>query len=248
MAKEAVILAGGFGTRLKSMVSDVPKSMAPIKNLPFLSYLLEQLHNYKFEKVILAAGYKYEVIESYFGSSYKNIELIYSVEKEPLGTGGAISEAAGLIIPDYFFALNGDTFFKVDFDRMEEMFLKNKSGLMVALKPMINFDRYGAVVTSGDRIISFNEKKFCEKGFINGGIYMLMKDWLNERVAGKVFSFEKDILEKLVDVDHIGSYISDGYFIDIGIPEDYEKAFRELPGIVYPPTPPAEAGQALKGG
>jgi D-glycero-alpha-D-manno-heptose 1-phosphate guanylyltransferase len=97
MAKEAVILAGGFGTRLKSMVSDVPKSMAPIKNLPFLSYLLEQLHNYKFEKVILAAGYKYEVIESYFGSSYKNIELIYSVEKEPLGTGGAISEAAGLI-------------------------------------------------------------------------------------------------------------------------------------------------------
>src|SRR5659263_190792 len=110
MAKEAVILTGGFGTRLKSMVSDVPKSMAPIKNLPFLSYLLEQLHKYKFEKVILAAGYKYEVIESHFGSSYKNIELIYSIEKEPLGTGGAISEAAGSINSDYFFVLNGDNF------------------------------------------------------------------------------------------------------------------------------------------
>jgi len=108
----------------ESMVSDVPKSMAPIKNLPFLSYLLEQLHKSKFEKVILAAGYKYEVIESYFGNNYKNIELGYSVEKEPLGTGGAISEAAGLVSSDYFFVLNGDTFFEVDFDRMEEMFLK----------------------------------------------------------------------------------------------------------------------------
>jgi D-glycero-alpha-D-manno-heptose 1-phosphate guanylyltransferase len=231
MAKEAVILAGGFGTRLKSLVSDVPKSMAPIKNLPFLSYLLEQLHKYKFEKIILAAGYKYKVIESYFGSSYKNIELVYSIEKEPLGTGGAISEAAGLIISDYFFILNGDTFFEIDFGKMEEIFLKNKSGLMVALKPMIKFDRYGAVITNGDRIISFNEKRFCEKGLINGGVYMVIKDWLNERAMGKVFSFEKDILEKLVGVDNITSYISDGYFIDIGIPEDYMRASEELPGL-----------------
>ena len=127
MTKEAVILAGGFGTRLKSMVSDIPKPMALIRNLPFLSYLLEHLHKYKFEKVIVAAGYKYEVIESYFGTTFKKMKLVYSVEDVPLGTGGAISKAAALISSDYFFVLNGDTFFELDFDRMEEMFITSKA-------------------------------------------------------------------------------------------------------------------------
>ena len=238
MAKEAVILAGGFGTRLMSIVSEVPKPMALIKDLPFLSYLLDQLYKYEFEKVILAVGYKYEVIESYFGTSYKNIELVYSVEKEPLGTGGAIFNTVRLIGSDYFFVLNGDTFFEVDFTRMEEKFLQSNSGLMVALKPMVNFDRYGTVTTDGERITSFNEKRFCEKGLINGGIYMIMKDWLNERVIDKVFSFEKDILEKLAGKENITYYISDGYFIDIGVPEDYERAVEELPSMMYPPIPP----------
>ncbi|MBA4321967.1 MAG: D-glycero-D-manno-heptose 1-phosphate guanosyltransferase [Odoribacter sp.] len=229
MTKEAVILAGGFGTRLKSVVADVPKPMALINKLPFLTYILEQLHKYGFEKAVLAAGYKYEVIESYFGTSYKNIELVYSVEKEPLGTGGAIAEAARSVYSDNFFVLNGDTFFEVDFERMEEKFLKGKQGLMVALKPKINFNRYGAVVTKGERIISFKEKRFCRKGLINGGIYLVNKHWLNDRTVGKIFSFEKDILEKLVGKDEITCYISDGYFIDIGIPEDYIKAFEELP-------------------
>jgi D-glycero-alpha-D-manno-heptose 1-phosphate guanylyltransferase len=229
MKKEAVILAGGLGTRLKSMVNDIPKPMALIKDLPFLAYLLEQLHKYKFDKVIFAAGYKYEIIESYFGASYKNIEIAYSVEKEPLGTGGAISEAAGLITSEYFFVMNGDTFFEVDFKDMEEMYQKSKSGLMVALKMKINFNRYGAVVTKDEKIISFNEKKFCRRGLINGGIYIVNKDWMIEKSVGKMFSFEKDILEKLVSENLITYYISDGYFIDIGIPEDYIKAFEELP-------------------
>lgn len=231
MAKEAIILAGGFGTRLKSLVNDIPKPMAPIKNQPFISYIFEQLHKYKFEKVILAAGYRSEVFLSYFGTSYKNIELIYSVEKEPLGTGGAILKASELLSSDCFFVVNGDTFFEVDFEKMEEKFLKSKSGLMVALKPMVNFDRYGAVITSEEKIISFNEKKFCEEGLINGGIYMVIKDWLNERAIGKIFSFEKDILENLVIKDDITYYISDGYFIDIGIPEDYKRASEELPDL-----------------
>ena len=127
--------------------------------------------------------------------------------------------------------MNGDTFFEVDFEKMEEKFLKSKSGLMVALKPMVNFDRYGAVITSEEKIISFNEKKFCEEGLINGGIYMVIKDWLNERAIGKIFSFEKDILENLVIKDDITYYISDGYFIDIGIPEDYKRASEELPDL-----------------
>jgi D-glycero-alpha-D-manno-heptose 1-phosphate guanylyltransferase len=237
MKREAVILAGGFGTRLKSVVADIPKPMAVIRNLPFLSYLLEQLNKFDFEKVILAAGYKHEVIESYFGSSYKGISLIYSIEKEPLGTGGAISEASGMISSDSFFVLNGDTFFEVDFNRMEEDFKTSGSGLMITLKPMVNIDRYGAVVTNNEKILSFSEKKFCESGLINGGVYLINKDWLRSRASGNVYSFEKDILEKLVSKEDIGYFISDGYFIDIGIPEDYKKAIEELPGIVYPPSP-----------
>jgi D-glycero-alpha-D-manno-heptose 1-phosphate guanylyltransferase len=232
MAREALILAGGFGTRLKSILTDLPKPMALLKNLPFLSYLLEQLNKYNFEKVILAVGYKYEVIEEYFGTSFKGIKLVYSIEKEPLGTGGAISEAAGLIESDNFFVLNGDTFFKVDFDRMEEKFLHSESGLMIALKPMENFERYGNVSIDHERIISFNEKEFCGKGLINGGTYLLSKEWLNKNASAIKYSFEKDILEKVVDNDNISYYISDEYFIDIGIPEDYLKASAELPDLV----------------
>jgi D-glycero-alpha-D-manno-heptose 1-phosphate guanylyltransferase len=232
MKREAIILAGGFGTRLKSVVSDVPKPMALIGDIPFLSYLLEELHNYNFTKVIIAAGYKSEVIESHYGSFFKNIKLVYSIEKEPLGTGGAIFEASSMIGSDHFFVLNGDTFFKIDFSRMEENFIKSKSGLSVALKAMVNFDRYGTVTTGEDRITSFNEKEFCKKGLINGGIYLINKSWFIKRVENKVFSFEKDILEKHVAEDEITYYKSDGYFIDIGIPEDYSKAAKELPPLL----------------
>jgi len=237
MAKEALILAGGFGTRLKSIVNEIPKPMALIKDLPFLSYLLEQLHKYKFDKIILAAGYKSEVIESYFGTSYKSIKLVYSVEDKPLGTGGAISKAMGLIQSDYCIILNGDTFFEVDLEDMEKMFRQSNSGLMVALKPMVNFDRYGAVVIGSKKIVSFNEKKFCANGLINGGIYIVNKNWFEEKSIGEVFSFEKDILEKLVSKDKITYYISEGYFIDIGVPEDYIRASEELP-YFYPLNPP----------
>jgi D-glycero-alpha-D-manno-heptose 1-phosphate guanylyltransferase len=229
MKREAVILAGGLGTRLKSMVADLPKPMAPVNNLPFLFYLLELLHRYKFDKIILAAGYRYEVMERYFGSSFKGMKLVYSVEKEPLGTGGAILKASALIKSDYFFVINGDTFFETDINRMEEKFLKSKTGLMLALKPMSDFERYGTVVTKSGKITSFNEKKPRKEGLINGGIYIVRKDWLGERAPGKEFSFEKDILERYVTSDDLGYYISDGYFIDIGVPEDYLRAAKELP-------------------
>ncbi len=237
MKRGAVILSGGLGTRLKSVVADLPKPMAPINNVPFLSFILEQLHRYKFDRIILAAGYKYEVMKSYFGSSYKGIKLAYSVEKEPLGTGGAILKASRLIESDYFFVINGDTFFDVDFKRMEELFLTSRSGLMLALKPMVNFERYGAVVTYGERVISFNEKKFCKQGLINGGIYLIYKNWLKEKATEKVFSMEKDILEKFVNSEEITHYISDGYFIDIGVPEDYLRASEELPRLIGPLSP-----------
>ena len=234
MGREAVILAGGFGTRLRSIVNDFPKPMALIRGVPFLAYLLDELNNNMFTKVIIAAGYKHETIEAYFKDQYKGIELIYSIEHEPLGTGGAIALAAEKVKVENYFILNGDTFFRVNFRQMEELFLNKKSSLTIALKEMKNFDRYGTVLTSQSRIISFQEKKYCEKGLINGGIYLINKRWFKENSPLKIFSFERDLLEKKIESGKISCYVSGDYFIDIGIPEDYLRAERELPFL--PPS------------
>lgn len=228
MGREAVILAGGLGTRLREMVDDIPKSMAPVNGKPFLEYALDHLIESGFTRIILAIGYKSEVITSYFGDHHGEASLAYSVEKEPLGTGGAILLGSSLVSADHFFVLNGDTLFSVDFDAMEEFFMKDKTALTVALKPMSDFDRYGSVSMEGNRIVSFNEKKFCNYGLINGGIYVIDKGWLRLNATGEKFSFEKDILEKRTGYDLITGYISDAYFVDIGIPEDYFRASEDM--------------------
>ena len=229
--KEAIILAGGFGTRLKHIVKDLPKSMAPVRGKPLLEYILEYLTGFGVEKIILATGYMHEKVEHYFGDRYKNSKLVYSVEKEPLGTGGALSLAADFVDTGYCLALNGDTLFNLNIDDFEDHFLKHDPVLSVALKPMRNFERYGSVTLEGSRIVSFNEKRFCGNGFINGGVYILKKEWLVKNAPGRIFSFEKDILEKRVGVDLLTGYISDTYFIDIGVPEDYRRAVDELPDL-----------------
>ena len=230
--KEAIILAGGLGTRLKHIVPDLPKSMAPVRNRPFMEYLLHYLNNHGIARVVIAAGYKHEALLDFFGSAYHGIELAYSVEDKPLGTGGAILKAAGLVDAETFLVLNGDTFFDVAIEAFERHHLDNDPVLSVALKPMRNFTRYGTVMLDDRRIRSFNEKQYCDNGLINGGVYILKKEWLIKASPGAVFSFEKDIMERRVDMDVLTGYISDTYFIDIGIPEDYYRASEELPDLV----------------
>jgi D-glycero-alpha-D-manno-heptose 1-phosphate guanylyltransferase len=229
MEREAVILAGGLGTRLKGVIDNLPKTMAPVAGQPFLSYILEILSGASFSKVVLATGYKNEAVTSWYGDYYKNIKISYSIENEPLGTGGALLKASGLISSRYFFVFNGDTFFNTDFDSFEKSFNENKCDMSVALKPMKDFDRYGSVTIEGMRIISFNEKKYCKEGLINGGIYIVENEWLKLVSPGEKFSIEKDVMEKRVSTDRINGFISDTYFIDIGVPEDYERANLELP-------------------
>ena len=231
MISEAIILAGGFGTRLKNLVDDVPKSMAPIGRIPFINYIFEQLLSFRIERVVLAVGYKHAGIISFYGNSYKGMQLTYSIENKPLGTGGAILEAAKAISSKFCYVLNGDTYYNIDLEAFEKSFVKTGGVLSVALKPMVNFDRYGSVTTEGERIVSFNEKKFCHKGLINGGVYILDKGWLKKNAPGKVFSFEKEILEAYVSRDYISCFQSDTYFVDIGIPGDYLRASRDLPGL-----------------
>lgn len=222
---EAIVLAGGFGTRLKEVVSDVPKPMAPVNGKPFLEYLIKDLGEKGIRHIILAVGYKKKIIKEYFKNRYESIEITYSEELTPLGTGGPIKKALKLAKEEDVFIVNGDTFFDIDLKRMKEFHTENKSILTVTVKEMENFDRYGSLIIKGNKIIEFEEKKKKAKGKINGGIYLIKKDLLN-RVEKENFSFEKEVLEDKKIEKY--SYESEGYFIDIGIPEDYFKIRKQF--------------------
>lgn len=224
MTNEAIILAGGFGTRLASVV-DVPKPMAPINNIPFLEYILNYLAKHNIIKVHLAVGYKHQVIIDYFGDKYKNLVLNYIVEDTPLGTGGAVKQALSKVSSDEAFIINGDTFFDVDLPKMYEHFVACKAKVSLALKPMQNFDRYGVVeIDEKTRIQAFKEKKFCEQGAINGGIYLLKTNIFEGLNFPQQFSLEQDYFDRYCSKTNFYGFVSDTYFIDIGIPSDYTKA------------------------
>lgn len=222
--KEAIVLAGGLGTRLKGVISDIPKPMAPVANQPFLKFILDYLKQQGIERVILSVGYKHEIISDFFSCEYSGLELLYAIEDEPLGTGGAIRLASEMLKGESAFVINGDTSFDVDLVKQEEVAQLEKSDLCLALKPMKDFDRYGSVEINGNSISSFKEKQWVEDGLINGGIYWLNKSILEPFELGTRFSFEQDLMEKQVASGKISAFVSDTYFIDIGIPEDYKQA------------------------
>lgn len=229
---EAVILAGGFGTRLQKVVHNVPKPMASVAGKPFLSYLLDQLDRQGCTHAVLAVGYKREVIQNYFGSGYKRISLSYSVEDKPLLTGGALKKALQMVTEDAALVLNGDTFFGVDFSKMMDFHYRTPSDATLAVKELHDFSRYGTVHFDDDyRINKFVEKKACPKGFINGGVYVLNHNLFGDIPQDK-FMMEKDFLEKYVASKVFSAFPCDSYFIDIGIPEDYEKANKEFYRLV----------------
>ena len=224
---EAIVLAGGFGTRLRHVVPDVPKPMAPVCDKPFLEYILNYLSNNGITRVVLATGYKHEVIEAYFGVQYKNIEIIYSVEDTPLFTGGAIKKALHSCKGEYVYVINGDTFFDVDLASMFQFHIEQHADLTIAMKHMTDFERYGTLELEGNKITGFREKQKTAEGYINGGIYLMRRDLL-EQIVEEKFSFESDFMEKKVNELSFAAFESNGYFIDIGIPEDYAKAQVDL--------------------
>ncbi len=229
MIKEAIILAGGLGTRLRSVVADLPKCLALVKNRPFLYYVIDHLKSQGIEKFIFALGYKHELISDFLLNYYQLINYQLSIEKELLGTGGAIRLACDKTSEQNVLIVNGDTLFKIEVNEMADAHFEKQSDCTLALKPMHNFDRYGTVVVDkDDRIISFAEKKFCKSGLINGGVYTLnVTKFLSLNFSDK-FSFENDYLEKYCGTEKMYGVVQDNYFIDIGIPEDYEKAQRDL--------------------
>ncbi|EAI5560818.1 D-glycero-D-manno-heptose 1-phosphate guanosyltransferase [Campylobacter lari] len=219
---QAIVLAGGLGTRLKSVVQDLPKPMAPINGKPFLAFVLEYLKKQGITEVVLSVSYKYELIQEYFKEEFEGMRIRYNIEKELLGTGGAIKDALKLI-QNQAYVLNGDTIFDIDLKKL----VLNDSKICIALKQMQNFDRYGNVSVDNQGIVtSFEEKVFKRQGLINGGVYLLKKDIFDEFDLEKKFSFE-GFLQVNHKVLKIQTQIFDDYFIDIGVPEDY-KRFNEI--------------------
>jgi len=221
---EVIILAGGLGTRLREVVSDLPKPMALVNEKPFLHYVLSWLNRYPISKIILAVGYKPEVITDYFGDTFNSINLEYSRERSPLGTGGAIKQALGYTSAENILIVNGDTFFPIDIHRFYDFHIKNNAFLSVALKKMTDIDRYGSVVCRDNTIIEFREKKKLSEGLINGGIYLVNRKMMLEMTLPDVFSFEKEVLEKQAGSPGLAGLIFDDDFIDIGVPGDYYRA------------------------
>ncbi len=223
--QQIIILAGGLGTRLRSVVPDLPKCMAPVNGKPFLAYVINYFQQQGIQNFIFSLGYKHEIIEEYLNNQYLSINIQYSIEEEPLGTGGAIKKACTLTLNKNIFAANGDTLFKANTTSLFNFHINKNADCTLTLKPMKNFSRYGVIeLNPNDSINNFNEKKYYEQGLINGGLYMLnVEKFLTESLPVK-FSFETDYLEKFYTKRDMFGLIQDEYFIDIGIPEDYERA------------------------
>lgn len=229
MIHEAIILAGGLGTRLKDSVPDLPKPMAPIGGKPFLYYVLDYLYQEGITRCILSIGHLHEEVSNFFGNKFKDIQLEYAIENRPLGTGGAIKLSLEQVKSSEIAIINGDTFFPVPLREMYDFHRFKDADLTLALKPMHKFDRYGTIELIDDRVQSFSEKKYMEYGLINGGVYIMHKNLLAGHAWPEIFSFEKEFLENKASRLHFAGFSCDQYFIDIGIPEDYARAEKELP-------------------
>ncbi|MFH1159792.1 MAG: nucleotidyltransferase family protein [bacterium] len=227
---EAIILAGGSGTRLQKVVNDLPKSMAPVNGRPFLEYLLDYLVTQDVTEVVLSVGYLRTAIMDHFGTGYRNLRIQYSIEEEPFGTGGGIRLALWKVTGDRAFAMNGDSLFRVDLHRMMDRHLKNKADLTIALRELKETGRYGQVTMNRSRRISgFLEKQEDGgKGYINGGVYIIEKGFLMDPVFRGKFSIEKDCFEPFYTTSRMFGFPSEEYFLDIGIPEDYQRAQDEF--------------------
>lgn len=227
---EAIVLAGGLGTRLRGVVHDVPKPMAPVQGRPFLALVLDQLVGAGFKTAIIAAGYRHEAIRTYFDADYRGLALRYSVEDEPLGTGGAIRLACAQADARDVFVLNGDTYLELDFRAMMEAHVRAGSHLSMAICHVSDVARYGALELCDDRVQRFLEKGRSGPGWINGGTYVLGPDLRARLRPQGAFSFEHDLLAPEVGSIRPLAFRSSGLFIDIGIPEDYAKAQQIFAG------------------
>jgi D-glycero-alpha-D-manno-heptose 1-phosphate guanylyltransferase len=225
----AIILAGGLGTRLRAVVSDVPKPMAPICGQPFLAYQLDYWIGQGVTRFIISVGYKHELIVDFFGSSYKGVKLDYVVEPTPLGTGGGLLLALEkLDSTASFLLLNGDTYFAVDLQRLIQFSTINDVDWCFSLFSTNDQVRYlGMDISSQGQITRLNVKSSKSDCWANGGVYWVRQRALSiyQSALSNKLSLENDILPAALSSGQrlFGVQFLDA-FIDIGVPEDYYRS------------------------
>jgi len=227
---EAIVLAGGFGTRLREVVPDLPKPMAPIAGRPFLEILLTALAKKGFKRVILSLGFMAEKISNHFGNEYLGMELVYEVESKPLGTGGAVRVALARCVADHVFVFNGDTYLDLEVSDLEQLWQASHCPAIV-VREVPDTSRFGRVVLEEGRVTSFLEKGMVGLGLINAGCYVIPKNLLDEFVLGKNFSLESDFFYSAIQQQRFNGFVTHGLFIDIGVPDDFELAQTLLAGV-----------------
>lgn len=224
-ALRAFVLCGGLGTRLRSVLSDRPKSMALIGDVPFLQLLLQKLKGEGIREVILGTGYRADQIEDFFGTGENvGVRLRYSREEKPLGTGGALKLAEKLL-SDPVVVLNGDSHVEWNLAEMEDIFRQKDADIVMVLQEVSDVSRYGSVALDPQqRVAEFVEKgSRSGPGLINAGIYLLRKEIVRDLAPGTAVSLERDVFPGFLGRKFYG-VISRGVFIDIGIPADLERA------------------------
>jgi D-glycero-alpha-D-manno-heptose 1-phosphate guanylyltransferase len=225
---EAVILAGGFGIRLKEVLHGLPKPMAPVAGRPFLEILLNQIAKAGCSRAILSVGHLHPVIEDHFGAAWRGMAVDYAVEHSPLGTGGAIRAALAHATEADILVLNGDTFLDADYAAMLRFHVMQNAQFTIAVSHQPEVARYGGVVLEGDRIAGFEEKGSSGPGWINAGAYTLSRGFAWPPHLPERFSLEKDFLAPEISRLRPAAYKVDGFFLDIGVPEDLARAQTEL--------------------
>ncbi|MCB0697226.1 MAG: nucleotidyltransferase family protein [Chitinophagaceae bacterium] len=226
---ECIILAGGMGTRLQRVVADRPKCMAPVNGSPFLHYMFDYLEQQECTRVILSLGYKHELVIEWLQTQNRPFTIDYVIEQKPLGTGGGIMLALHKATHEYVIVLNGDTMFRVNLTQLVKFHKSKHAVNTLALKRMTNFDRYGVVrLDENSRIVAFEEKKEYAEGLINGGVYVLNRNGLLKKEKPETFSLERDYFEATVAEGNMYGFECNEYFIDIGIPSDYEQAQKDF--------------------
>ena len=219
------ILAGGFGTRLRSAVADRPKVLAEVAGKPFLAWWLDRLEEQGARHVVFCTGYLADQVKSCFGSRYGRMELGYSVEPEPLGTGGSLRHALGQLRSEHVLVLNGDSFCEVDLVAFWMRHLARGTAASMVLTEVENTQRFGRVTLQPDwRITQFEEKGGNPApGWINAGIYLLQRELLTVLPENQPLSLERDLLPGWLSAGVTG-FAGSGRFIDIGTPKTYAAA------------------------
>jgi D-glycero-alpha-D-manno-heptose 1-phosphate guanylyltransferase len=229
---EAIVLAGGLGTRLASRLQGLPKPMAPVAGRPFLEIVLTQLCRAGCTRVLLSVGHLHTLVQDHFGASFDGVRVDYAIESAPLGTGGAIRLALAQAEESSVLVLNGDTFLDADYADMLRFHLAERGDVTIAVVHRPDISRYGAVVVEDKRIVAFEEKGSSGPGWISAGAYVLSRNLAWPPVLEERFSIEKDFFVPEVARIRPAAYKVDGYFLDIGVPEDLDRAQTELAGFL----------------